>query len=110
MTIISVSGVFSVCWVEIPNLTQLQPSIFAGFRTSVSGVSGLTGAQAYARKKIRTINRTSFYLSVREKEPDTPDTPNTVKLNICFIMVFIVLGVCRVVGFLCRVRFSEVGR
>lgn len=101
----SVSGVFPVFQVEIRNLTQPQPTIFAGFRTRVSGVSGFIRVQACARAETMTLHQNSIRFFMREEQPDTPDTPDTVVLKQCFIRVFGVLVLCQVYGFVCRVRF-----
>lgn len=101
----SVSGVFPVFQVEIRNLTQLQPTVFAGFRTRVSGVSGFTRVQACARAETMTLHQHLIQFFMREEQPNTPDTPDTVVLKQCFIRVFGVLGLCQVYGFMCRVRF-----
>lgn len=101
----SVSGVFLACWVDFRNLTQLQATVLAGFRAPVSGVSGLSRMQACTHTISTALIHLSNCFLMREKQPNTPDTPDTVNLKLCFIRVFGVLGLCRVEGFLCRVRF-----
>jgi len=101
----SVSGVFPVFQVGFLNLTQLQPTVFAGFRTRVSGVSGFTRVQACARAESMTLHQHFICFFMREEQPNTPDTPDTVAFKHCFIRVFGVLGLCQVYGFVCRVRF-----
>ncbi len=105
MMIRSVSGVFPVFQVDFMNLTQLQPTVSKGRCTRVSGVSGLSRMQACVHTLSNALIQLSISFFMREEKPNTPDTPDTVILNSCFIRFFGVLGLCQVWGFSCRVRF-----
>jgi len=105
MTTNSVSGVFPLFQAVNDNLTQPQPAFLLALRRSVSGVSGLTRAQAYAPQQQLILKQRSICFFMREELPNTPNTPDTVILKHCFIRFLGVSGVCRVIGFLCQVRF-----
>lgn len=105
MTTNRVSGVFPLFQAAHGNLTQLQTALLLALHRSVSGVSGLTRAQAYASHQQSNPIQHSFCFFMREELPNTPNTPDTVVLKHCFIRFLGVSGLCRVVGFLCRVRF-----
>lgn len=105
MTTNCVSGVFLLFQVDNDNLTQPQPTLLLALRRSVSGVSGLTRAQAYAPSQQLISKHEAFCFFMREELPNTLNTPDTVVLKRCYIWFLCVSGLCRVVGFLCRVRF-----
>ncbi len=105
MTTHCVSGVFPLFQADIDNLTQPQPLLLKALQRSVSGVSGLTRAQAYARQQQLILKHDSFCFYMREELPNTPNSPDTVVLKHCFIRFLGVSGLCRVVVYLCRVRF-----
>ena len=105
MTTICVSGVFPLFQADTGNLTQPQPTLLLALRRSVSGVSGLMRAQAYAPQQHPISKHESFCFFMREELPNTPNTPDTVYLKHCFIRFLCVSGLCRVIGFMCQVRF-----
>ena len=78
MTTNCVSGVFPLFQVDNDNLTQPQPALLLALHRSVSGVSGLTRAQAYAPQQQLISNHDSFCFFMREELPNTPNTPDTV--------------------------------